>query len=121
MDRGIYINQKNEVVFAGNRKKTDPSGLNWKKISENDLPNQLIDLGVHMWICPGSDVIENPDYTIAKDAADVETARMEEIETEKENSGLNNFTVSQVYGVIDAAKDLDDIKIILKKMIIRLK
>lgn len=122
MERGIYTDHDNNVVYFGNRKPSDPTGLTWVEI-EDEL-NNLRELGFFVWKWDGSDVVANPALATAQqehqDEHQDEQDREDAYRQEQETSGLMGITVDQVKtwidSQIDPAADLDQLKAACKKV-----
>jgi len=97
MGIGIYIDTKNSIVYAGNRKKKDPSGLTWVHGIENKAGFKF-EYGFYSHIYNGSEVVLNPDYITAKSS---EKSRSFDIKAEQNISDMKLDTVQSAKDKID--------------------
>jgi hypothetical protein len=103
MQRGIYTDSDNNIVYFGNRKPSDPVGLIWVELDQN--PGKLREFGVYAWKWDGSNIIVNPELVEAEQNRQNEQLRKQEIETEQTSGGLKGITVQQAKDIIKGRFD----------------
>ena len=120
--KGFYHNENNEIVYCGSRKSINPEGLTWVNGHVNEWPKRLKVEGDFTSLYNGNAIVENPEYTTAKEDSNTENAARK---IAKDNSGLKNITIEQAENFIDNQFDgattiaavREATKIVLKKML----
>jgi len=111
MEKGIYINEKNEVVFFGHRKGKDPDGMEFHICEENEIPLQLKRGGKFTKKFIDGVIIDNENFILSETK---EKKRIKDIADIRKASGLEGSTIAQAEKKIDDifkdAKTIDEVK-----------
>jgi len=77
MKKGIYVNDKNHVVYCGNRKPKDPPGMTWIDVPSDQLPEDQIRVdGKYLYEWVDGSIKKVSDYNKLKQSEPAKAALM---------------------------------------------
>lgn len=120
MEKGIYINSNNFVVYAGNKKRNDPDGLTWHSLLDEEMPTEkLIINNIEVYEWNGSSVVKRSEAIAIENNITIDKERDESL-----RSGFEYLSFpGDITGNIQTRNLKDEINIltvVLKAVLLKL-